>query len=171
MKSYISILLLCFPLWGNAQVCGKGRYILEVHGKEGLLTQELYFAFYPLPLKALPELYGADSLTQLDHFQSRWLEGTIISSEEAQWIIAHCSENDHNELTQALEKTHELREGKIEKAVFTTDTEEGRTRAYLLCIFSAQKEIWIVGNFFDGCDRSMALFWYDPSELVRLDRP
>lgn len=144
---------------GNAQECGGGTLTLNIYTINGSNVEYFDYEILPVSEKLLRENFltkirgsvEAQNNMEIDIYQ----KGIIIKEEFSREII-----EKNNEINTDLKKmmSSDLKNGKI-KSYLKFKTLELERKLVLLKVKLKDKTIYIVGNFFGGCDRELSLIW------------
>lgn len=144
---------------GNAQECGGGTLTLNIYTKNGSTVEYFDYEILPVSEKLLRENFlakiaGSEEAQNIME-NNIYQKGITITEDFSREIIEAGSELS-TDLKQMI--SSDLKTGKV-KSYLKFKTLELRKKLVLLKIKLKGKTIYVVGNFFGGCDREVSLIW------------
>lgn len=163
--TYIFFALVLISQNGYSQACGGGILTFNIYTLNGTEIENFEYEIFPISKELLQEKFYKKVVNEvnLDNtnyylFQSINSSGVIIMESYANEII----EANNDELNESLDKMLHLskitRTGKIKSSLSFT-TLELNNFPIILKISNSQKNIYILGNYFGGCNREASLVW------------
>ncbi|HRF16102.1 MAG: hypothetical protein JSR97_01765 [Verrucomicrobia bacterium] len=168
MKHIITFIFFAFLLIsqnGYSQRCGGGTLAFNIYTLNGEEIENFEYEILPVSKELLREKFYKKVVNEinLDNqnyslFQSVYSSGIIIGEQFINEII----ETNNGKLNESLDKMLDLskvtKNGKIKSSLFFI-THEKNNFPVILKISNNQKTIYILGNYFGGCDREASLVW------------
>ncbi|MDQ6527726.1 hypothetical protein [Flavobacterium sp. LHD-85] len=165
MIKWILFVVILISQNGFSQACGGGILIFNIYTLNGVEIEEFDYEIFPVSKELLQEKFYSkvmvkENLNNPNHylFQKINETGGIIMEQYANEIID--AKND--ELNSSLKKILDLSEinkaGKI-KSSLSFKTFELANFPIILKISHKEKTIYILGNYFGGCNREASLIW------------
>lgn len=168
MKNIITYIFFVFVLIsqnGYSQACGGGKLIFNIYTLNGVEIENFEYEIFPVSKELLQEKFynkvvNTANLDNPNHnlFQNINNFGVIIMENFANEII----ETNDDKLNESLDKMLQLSQiaqsGKIKSSLSFT-TAEVLDFPIILKISNSQKTIYILGNYFGGCNREASLVW------------
>jgi hypothetical protein len=165
MKKIILISLLFFFQNGFSQECGGGKLLFNIYILNGMEIDEFDYEILPVSKELLQEKYYQKVVSKinLDNpnyylFQKISEVGGIIMEQYANEIIETNNEKLNRELKEMLDLSNINQKGKI-KSSLIFNTLELTNFPIILKISHKKKTIYILGNYFGGCNREASLVW------------
>ena len=146
-RSFLLIItILYFTLNGYSQACGGGILTLSIYTINGEKAKKFSYDIFPAS-KEVIEKYSQNDI---------WKSGKIISGFSENELTAN--EILNNELSKLLEKSKISKSGKIITNLKFKTMELGYF-PIILKINIDNKNIYILGNYFGGCNREACVIW------------
>lgn len=172
MKKIIKLILLVGILIsqnGFSQACGGGILTFNIYTLNGIEIEEFNYEILPVSKELLQEKFYSKvmdkgNLDNPNYYLFRGINqtGVIIMQQYATEII----DTNNGELNERLKKMLDLSKinqaGKI-KSTLSFNTFELITFPIILKISHKEKTIYILSNYFGGCDREASLIWNNGS--------
>lgn len=163
IKTYILIFLIFFSVKGFTQTCGGGTLTFNVYTLNGEEIDEFEYEIFPVSGELLRKnLYEkVVNKANLDNdnyslYRNVNDSGIIISEHFANEIIETNDEKLNENLQKLLHKISQ--KGKIKSTLLFT-TFETIDFPIILKISNKKRTIYILGNYFGGCNREASLTW------------
>lgn len=168
MKHIITFILFAFLLIsqnGYSQRCGGGTLTFNIYTLNGEEIENFEYEILPVSEEFLQEKLYKKVVNEVNLnnpnytlFQSVNNSGVIIGEQFVNEII----ETNNDKLNESLDKLLDLskitKTGKI-KSSLGFITHENNNFPIILKISHKDKFIYILGNYFGGCDREASLVW------------
>lgn len=139
-------ILALFFFNGYSQACGGGILTLNMYTINGKAIKEVSYEIFPVS----EELIGRHNFQ--DSRGSVMLINDFSESESIQ------NEKSNSKLDMFLERSSISRSGKFTDAL-KFKTKENEYFPIILKISVKGQTVYILGNYFGGCDREVRLFW------------
>ncbi len=172
MKKIIKLILFVGILIsqnGFSQACGGGILTLNIYTLNGVEIEEFNYEILPVSEELLKEKFYKKVVNEvnLDNqnyylFQTINMRGCIIMEQYANEIIETSDKKLNEGLRKMLDLSKINQSGKI-KSSLSFNTFELITFPIILKISHKEKSIYILGNYFGGCDRDVSLIWNNGS--------
>lgn len=163
--TYIFFALVLISQNGYSQACGGGKLIFNIYTLNGVVIEEFDYEIFPVSKELLQEKFykkvvyeGNLGNPNYILFQNINNFGTIIMENIANEIIETKDEKLNEKLDKMLDLSKINQSGKI-KSTLSFFTLELNNFPIILKISNTQKTIYILGNYFGGCNREASLVW------------
>lgn len=143
---FLLIIALFIPLNGNSQECGGGILTLNLYTINGKKIKDVSYEIFPVS-KEIIEKYN-------DTYN--WNRGRIINNFSEKEILPN--EDLTNQLNKLLERSSISKSGKF-TSTLKFKTLELTYFPIIIKINIKSKTIYIMGNYFGGCNREASLIW------------
>ena len=158
----ILIVILSFKV--KAQACGQGVYTLEFYTLDGDEKKDIDFEILPINSDSLEFLFSKYTNLE-DQLRFNSNKGTVLQSRLASRIIGNKQQGLASIKNYDIFKMEKFK-GKLDKSRVEFNTVETYYELFLLKLMEEDKEVYIVGNFFGGCNRTIVLLWNDRPRIV-----
>jgi hypothetical protein len=168
MKNIIKYIFFSFVLIsqnGYSQACGGGKLTFNIYILNGSEIQNFEYEIFPVSKKLLQEKFYKKVINEgnLDNpnynlFQNINNSGIIIMKHFANEIIEANNDKLNESLNKLLHLSNIARSGKIKSSLSFT-TLELNNFPIILKISNDKQTIYILGNYFGGCNREASLVW------------
>lgn len=165
MKKQIILLFLIslyFSLSGFSQACGGGKLTFNIYTLNGHDIKEFTYEILPVSKELLKEKFYKKVVNEVNLgnknyvlFQAVNTSGVIVKEHFASEII---DKNLNGELKKILDLNKMNQTGSI-KSSLSFNTLELGDFPIILKISHNEKTIYVLGNYFGGCDREASLVW------------
>lgn len=162
---FILILVLYFSINGFSQACGGGRLMFNIYTLNGQEIKEFNYEILPVSKELLKEKFykkvmNEENIDNPNYYLFREINqtGEIIMEQYANEIIETKNEKLNRDLKKMLDLSNITETGKI-KSSLSFNTFELTNFPIILKISYKEKTIYILGNYFGGCDREASLIW------------
>lgn len=156
---------MLISLNGFAQRCGGGKLTFNIYTLNGKEIDSFDYKIFPVSkellkekfyLKVVSEVNLADKNYELFHSVNE--SGVIIAEHFVNEIIDTVNKDLKKQLSKWVELSEISQTGKIKSSLFFK-THENANFPIILKIIRNQKTIYILGNYFGGCNREASLIW------------
>lgn len=162
---YTFFLFLSFSQNGFSQACGGGRLSFNIYILNGQEIDDFDYKILPVSKELLQEKLYHKVVNKINLenpnyylFHKINTSGGIITEQYANEIIETNNEKLNNDLKKILDLSNITQTGKI-KSSLSFNTSENRNFPIILKISHKGKTIYILSNYFGGCDRDASLVW------------
>lgn len=150
---------------GFAQACGGGILTFNIYTLNGEEIDEFDYEIFPVSQELLRENFYKKVVNEvnLDNpsyylYSSIGKSGIIIMEHSANEIIETKDEKLNEQLQKSLDLSKIPQKGKI-KSSLSFFTFELNNFPIILKISNKKKIVYILGNYFGGCNREASLVW------------
>ncbi|MCD0469917.1 hypothetical protein [Flavobacterium sp. JAS] len=150
---------------GFSQACGGGILTFNIYTLNGVEIEEFNYEIFPVSKELLKEKFYSKVVNKvnLDNpnynlFREINQTGVIIMQQYANEIINTKDDKLNGSLKKMLDLSKINQTGKI-KSSLSFNTLELADFPIILKISHREKTIYILGNYFGGCDREGSLVW------------
>lgn len=168
MKKIISHIFFVFVLIsqnGYSQLCGGGKLTFNIYTLNGTEVENFDYEIFPVSKEFLHEKFYKKVVNDVNldnpnyyFFQNVGNAGIIIMEHFANEIIETNDDKLNERLDKMLHLSKITKYGKIRSSLSFT-TLELNNFPIVLKITHNQKTIYILGNYFGGCNREASLVW------------
>ncbi|MFC4815547.1 hypothetical protein [Flavobacterium sp. GCM10023249] len=162
---YTIFSFLFFSQNGFSQACGGGKLSFNIYTLNGIEIDNFDYEIFPVSKELLREKFYQKVVNEvnLDNpnyylFQKINASGGIIMEQYAKEIIEINNEKLNSDLKKMIDLSNITQTGKIKSSI-TFNTFELTNFPIILKISHKKKTIYILGNYFGGCDREASLVW------------
>tara|TARA_R110002111_G_scaffold252863_2_gene317941 strand:- start:1919 stop:2449 length:531 start_codon:yes stop_codon:yes gene_type:complete len=163
--TYIFFVLALISQNGFSQACGGGILTFNIYTLNGKEIKNFDYEIFPVSKELLNEKFYRKVVNEVSlddpnyyYFQNVSNSGIIIMEHFANEIIETNDEKLNEWLDKLLILSKISKSGKI-KSSLSFSTLELNNFPIILKISLNQKTIYILGNYFGGCDREASLVW------------
>jgi hypothetical protein len=150
----------------NAQACGQGVFSLEIYTLHGEKEQDINYEIFAINRDSLEAVFSQGR--DLDKIIYSSFYGSIVQTKNALRII-DTTKSGQRELDNIF-NLHLHKDdkpvGKIENSQVHFNTLELSYNLFLLKLNSNNREVYVIANFFGGCNRTSALLWNERPKIV-----
>lgn len=150
---------------GFSQACGGGILTFNIYTLNGVEIEEFNYEIFPVSKELLQEKFYSKVMPKVNPdnpnyylFQEINQSGGIIMQQYANEIIDTKDDELNDRLKKMLDLSKINQTGKI-KSSLSFNTFEVANFPIILKISHKEKTIYILGNYFGGCDREASLIW------------
>lgn len=168
MKNIITYIFFAFILIsqnGYSQACGGGILSFKIYTLNGTEIENFEYKIFPISKELLQEKFYKKVVNEvnLDNpnyslFQNINSSGVIIMEHFANELIDTNNVILNESLDKMLHLSKITQSGRIKSSLSFT-TLENNNFPIILKISNSQKTIYILGNYFGGCNREASLVW------------
>lgn len=168
MKNLVTYIFFTFILIsqnGYSQACGGGILTFNIYTLNGTEINNFEYEIFPISKELLQEKFYKKAVNEvnLDNpnyslFQNINNSGVIIMEHSANELIDTNNKILNESLDKMLHLSKMTQSGKIKYSLSFT-TRENKYFPIILKISNSQKTIFILGNYFGGCNREASLVW------------
>lgn len=169
MIKWILFVVILISQNGFSQACGGGILKFNIYTLNGVEVEEFNYEIFPVSKELLNEKFYSkvmvkENLDNPNHylFQKINETGGIIMEQYANEIIETKDEELNSSLKKILDLSKINQTGKI-KSSLSFKTFELANFPIILKISHKEKTIYILGNYFGGCNREASLIWDNES--------
>ena len=162
---FLFILALLFSTKGYSQACGGGILTFNIYTLNGTEIDKFYYEIFPVSKELLDEKFYNKVVNKanLDNpnyelFRQVNEHGIIITEYFAHEVIRTNDEKLNENLNKMLALSKITQKGKL-KSSLSFVTLETRIFPIILKISHKGKTIYILSNYFGGCNREASLVW------------
>jgi len=148
------------------QACGQGIFSLEIYTLNSEKELDISFEIFATNRDSLEAIFSQGR--NLDKIVYSSYYGYIIQSKHALSII-DTTESGQRELDKIFNlRLHkdDKQAGKIKNSQLHFNTLELSYNLLLLKLKSSDKEVYIIANFFGGCNRTSVILWNERPQIV-----
>lgn len=143
---FLLIIALFISLKGSSQECGGGILTLNLYTINGKKIKDASYEIFPVSKELIEKYNDTDN----------WNKGRIINNFSENEILPN--EDLINKLNTLLERSSISKSGKF-TSTLKFKTLELAYFPIIIKINIKNKTIYIMGNYFGGCDRETSLIW------------
>lgn len=168
MKNIITYIFFAFVLIsqnGYSQACGGGKLTFNIYTLNGIEIENFDYEILPVSKELLQERFYKKVVNEVNldnpnyyFFQNIGNVGMIIMERFANEIIETKDEKLNERLDKMLDLSKINQLGKIKSSLSFT-TLELNDFPIILKISNNRKAIYILSNYFGGCNREASLVW------------
>lgn len=158
---------------GFSQACGGGILIFNIYTLNGVEIEDFNYEIFPVSKELLQEKFYSKVVDKVNLenpnynlFREINQTGVIIMQQYANEIIDAKDDKLNDRLKKILDVSKINQTGKI-KSSLSFNTLELADFLIILKISHREKNIYILGNYFGGCDREASLVWNNGSGKLK----
>lgn len=163
--TYIFFVSFLISQNGYSQACGGGRLTFNIYTLNGIEIENFDYEIFPVSEELLQEKFYKKVVNEVNldnpnyyFFQNIGNAGMIIMERFANEVIETKDEKLNERLDKMLDLSKINQSGKI-KSTLSFFTLELNSFPIILKIEYNKKAIYILGNYFGGCNREASLVW------------
>lgn len=148
------------------QACGQGIFSLEIYTLNGEKELDISYEIFAINRDSLEAIFSQGRI--LDKIMYASYYGYIIQSKHALRIIdkTESGQKELDEIFNLHVHKDDKQVGKIEGSQVHFNTLEVSYNLLLLKVNSSDKEVYIIADFFGGCDRTSVILWNERPQIV-----
>lgn len=168
MKNIITYIFFAFIFIsqnGYSQACGGGILSFKIYSLNGTELENFEYEIFPVSKEFFQEKFYKKVVNEVNLdspnyslFQNINSHGIIIMEHTAKELIDLNNEILNESLDKMLHLSKITQSGRIKSSLSFT-TIENRNFPIILKISNKNNTIYILGNYFGGCDREASLVW------------